>query len=70
MMKAEELRTKSTDELKKALLDLRKEQFNMRFQKAGGQIANTAQMRSVRRNIARIKTILNEKQTQSAQKAA
>ena len=68
-MKAEELRTKSMDELKKQLLDLRKEQFNMRFQKAGGQFENTSQMRKVRRDIAKVKTILTEK-TQADKKAA
>jgi len=68
-MKAEELRTKSVDELKKQLLELRKEQFNMRFQKAGGQFENTSQMRKVRRDIAKVKTILTEK-TQAETKAA
>ncbi|MAH05365.1 MAG: 50S ribosomal protein L29 [Alphaproteobacteria bacterium] len=57
-MKAQELKGKSADELKKMLLDMRKEQFNMRFQKAGGQLDNTAQMRTLRRNIARVKTFL------------
>lgn len=57
-MKAAELRAKSTDELKDALMNLRKEQFNLRFQKANGQLENTARARQVRRDIARIKTIL------------
>ncbi len=69
-MKAEELRTKSVDELKKQLLDLRKEQFNMRFQKAGGQMDNTAQMKTLRRDIAKIKTILTEKNKTETAKAA
>ena len=68
MIKAEELRTKSVDELKKQLLELRKEQFNMRFQKSGGQLENTAQIRTVRRDIARVKTVLTQKQ--EAEKAA
>jgi large subunit ribosomal protein L29 len=61
-MKAEDLRTKTVDELTDSLLDLRKERFNLRFQKASGQLENTARMTQVRRNIARIKTILAEKQ--------
>ena len=61
-MKAEDLRTKSADELKDSLLGLRKEQFNLRFQQASGQLENTARARQVRRDIARIKTILRDKQ--------
>jgi large subunit ribosomal protein L29 len=61
-MKAEDLRTKTVDELKDNLLDLRKERFNLRFQKASGQLENTARMTQVRRDIARIKTILAQKQ--------
>lgn len=68
MLKAEELRTKSVDELKKQLLELRKEQFNMRFQKSGGQLENTAQIRTVRRDIARVKTVIT--QLEAANKAA
>ncbi|HEX6103568.1 MAG TPA: 50S ribosomal protein L29 [Alphaproteobacteria bacterium] len=58
-MKAEELRGKSPDELKTQLLELKKEAFNLRFQRASGQLENTARVRQVRRDIARIKTILN-----------
>ncbi|MCG8361434.1 MAG: 50S ribosomal protein L29 [Kiloniellales bacterium] len=61
-MKAGDLRAKSEDELKDSLLDLRKEQFNLRFQKASGQLENTARVRQVRRDIARIKTILRDRQ--------
>ena len=61
-VKAVDLRAKSVDELKESLLSLRKEQFNLRFQQASGQLENTAQARRVRRNIARIKTILRDKQ--------
>jgi|TARA_A100000164_G_C21837075_1_gene738243 large subunit ribosomal protein L29 len=57
-MKAQELKGKSADELKKMLMDLRKQQFNLRFQKAGGQLDNTAQMRQLRRDIARVKTFM------------
>jgi len=59
-MKAEEVRSKSADQLNEQLLDLRKEAFNLRFQQASGQMQNTARARQVRRDIARIKTILSE----------
>jgi large subunit ribosomal protein L29 len=59
-MKAEDLKGKSTDELKKMVLDLRKEQFNTRFQLSGGQLENISQIKKIRRNIARIKTIINQ----------
>ncbi|HFB98194.1 MAG TPA: 50S ribosomal protein L29 [Bryobacterales bacterium] len=65
-MKYAEIKTKSDDELKDALLELKKEQFNLRFQKATGQAENTARMRQVRRDVARIKT----EQTARAKKAA
>jgi large subunit ribosomal protein L29 len=58
-MKAEELRGKTPDELQTRLLELKKEAFNLRFQRASGQLENTARVRQVRRDIARIKTILN-----------
>jgi large subunit ribosomal protein L29 len=58
-MKAEELRGKTPDELKTQLVELKKEAFNLRFQRASGQLENTARVRQVRRDIARIKTILN-----------
>ena len=60
MAKAEDLRTKSDDELSGRLLDLKKEQFNLRFQQASGQLENTAQFRSIRREIAVIKTLLHQ----------
>lgn len=59
-MKTADLRTKSHDELKDELLSLRKEAFNLRFQQASGQLENTAQVRRVRRDIARVKTLLHE----------
>ena len=59
-MKAEEVRTKSQDELKGQLEDLSKEAFNLRFQSVSGQLENTSRVRQVRRDIARIKTILGE----------
>lgn len=58
-MNAEEIRTKTEDELKKLLLDLRKAQLNARFQKTQGSLENTAQVRVTRRAIARIKTELS-----------
>ena len=60
-MKAQDVRTKSVDQLKDELIKLKKEQFNLRFQVAGGQNANPARARIVRREIARIKTVLGEK---------
>ena len=61
-MKAWDLRGKTPDELKESLMNLRKEQFNLRFQAASGQLENTARVRQVRRGIARIKTLLHGKQ--------
>ena len=60
-MKATDLRTKTPDELKTELLALKKEAFNLRFQQASGQLENTARVSRVRRDIARIQTVLNEK---------
>ncbi|WP_432696856.1 50S ribosomal protein L29 [Marinobacterium sp. YM272] len=61
-MKAQELRDKSVEELQQSLLDLLKDQFNLRMQKATGQLAQTHLLGQVRRDIARVKTVLNEKQ--------
>jgi large subunit ribosomal protein L29 len=60
-MKASDVRAKTADELKTQLADLQKEQFNLRFQKASGQLENTARVRQVRRDIARIRTTLGER---------
>jgi len=60
-MSAADLRAKTPDELSAALIDLKKEQFNLRFQAASGQLENTARVQTVRREIARIKTVLAEK---------
>ena len=57
-MKAEEYSTRTPDQLKGDLAQLQKEQFNLRFRRASGQLENTARVRTVRRDIARIKTIL------------
>jgi large subunit ribosomal protein L29 len=60
-MKADDIRTKTQDELTDELASLKKEQFNLRFQKATGQLEKTARVRQVRKDIARIKTIAAEK---------
>jgi len=60
-MKTEDLRTKTDDELKGHLVDLRKESFNLRFQMVSGQLENTARRRQVSRLIARVKTIQGER---------
>ena len=59
-MKASELREKSPEELQQSLEELLQEQFNLRMQKGTGQLARPSQMRSVRKDIARIKTLMNE----------
>lgn len=63
-MKAGELRDMTPDQLQDELLKLKKEQFNLRFQTASGQLENTARIRQVRRDIARIKTLTTEKQSE------
>lgn len=63
---ADDLRAKTPDELSKMLVDLKKQQMNLRFQKAGGQLNNTAEIRAVRREIARIKTIDGQKKSGAA----
>ncbi|MFD2649487.1 50S ribosomal protein L29 [Devosia albogilva] len=60
-MKSSDVRAKTADELKAQLVDLKKEQFNLRFQRATQQLEKPARVREVRRDIARIKTILAEK---------
>ena len=59
-VKAEALRAKTSDELKTQLVELKKEQFNLRFQTAAGQVENPTRARVVRREIARIKTVLGQ----------
>ena len=61
-MKASDTRAKTDDELVTQLRDLKKEQFNLRFQQASGQLENTARVRHVSRDIARVKTIMQERQ--------
>ena len=60
-MKIEDVRAKNDGDLDSELMALKKEQLNLRFQRATGQLENTARVRSVRRDIARIKTILNQR---------
>ncbi|MBI3709657.1 MAG: 50S ribosomal protein L29 [Proteobacteria bacterium] len=64
-MKASDLRAKTIDELNSQAADLRKEQFNLRFQRASGQLENTARVGQVRRDIARIATLLAERGRQA-----
>jgi large subunit ribosomal protein L29 len=60
-MKATELRSKSNDELKQELLDLLKAQFSLRMQKGTQQLSNTSQLSKVRRDIARVRTVIRER---------
>jgi len=69
-VKAAEMRMKTDKELETQLLELRKEQFNLRFQKATGQLANTARMTAVRKEIAKITTVIGERQRKAAGSAA
>ena len=66
-MKAGELREKSVDELQKSLEELLKEQFNLRMQQGSGQLTRPSQMKSVRRDIARIKTVMHQKAAGNAE---
>ena len=65
-MKAQDARLKTIDELKDEINLLSKEAFNLRFQAASGQLENTARVRNIRRSLATVKTILNEKKSSSA----
>jgi large subunit ribosomal protein L29 len=65
-MKASDVRTRTADELSSELETLGKEIFNLRFQRASGQLENTARVRQVRRDIARIKTVLGERRRQAS----
>ena len=67
-MKAGDVRAMTVDQLDDEVMKLKKEQFNLRFQRASGQLANTARVREVRRDIARIKTIAGQKRA-AAKKA-
>ena len=65
-MNAQELKTKTPDQLRDSLVALKKEAFNLRFQQATGQLENTSRMRAVRRDVARIKTVLNQTAAEAA----
>ena len=65
-MNASELREKTPDQLREDLVTLKKEAFNLRFQAATGQLENPARLRTVKRDAARVKTILNEKAAAAA----
>ena len=65
-MKAQELRSKTPDQLREDLVALKKEAFNLRFRQATGQLENTARMNAVRKDAARIKTVLNQKAQEAA----
>ena len=67
--KADDFRAKSADELGDQLTAMKKEQFNLRFQRANGQAENTGRIRILRRGIARIETVLNEQRRAAAAKA-
>ena len=60
-MKIEELKNKTLDQLRSILVDLKKESFNLRFQKANGQLENTARVKVVKRSAARVLTLINNK---------
>ncbi|MCR9146566.1 MAG: 50S ribosomal protein L29 [Rhodobacteraceae bacterium] len=66
-MDATELRDKTPDQLREELATLKKEQFNLRFQAATGSLENPARIRLIRRNVARVKTVLNEKAASAAE---
>lgn len=65
-MKAADLRDKTPDQLREELAKLKKESFNLRFQQATGQLENTARFRAVRRDAARVLTVLNQKAAAAA----
>jgi large subunit ribosomal protein L29 len=65
-MKAADIKTMSVDQIDDEVLKLKKEQFNLRFQRATGQLENTSRVREVRRDIARLKTVARQKRTPKA----
>ncbi len=65
-MLASELKTKTPDQLREQLVALKKEAFNLRFQQATGQLENTARMRNIRKDVARIHTVLTQKAAEAA----
>jgi large subunit ribosomal protein L29 len=67
-MKIGDVRAMTSDQLQDEILRLKKEQFNLRFQRATGQLENTARVRQVRRDIARMKTVVRQRQAQAKAK--
>ena len=67
-MKLEDLKSKNIDQLKASLLEFKKEAFNLRFQKANGQLENTARVRVVKRSVARVLTLINNKEKNESEK--
>ena len=65
-MNATELKAKTPDQLRDELVALKKEAFNLRFQQATGQLENTARVRAVRKDVARVQTVLNAKAAEAA----
>ncbi|HBD92225.1 MAG TPA: 50S ribosomal protein L29 [Gemmobacter sp.] len=65
-MTANEFKAKTPEQLREQLVALKKEAFNLRFQQATGQLENTARMRAVRKDVARIMTVLNQKAAEAA----
>ncbi len=68
-MKAADIKTMTIDQIDDEVLKLKKEQFNLRFQRATGQLENTSRVREVRRDIARLKTVAQNKRQGTARKA-
>ena len=67
-MKINELKNKTLDQLKSILIDLKKESFNLRFQKANGQLENTSRVKVVKRSVARVLTLINNLSTNEMEK--
>ena len=65
-MKAQELKANTPEQLREQLVALKKEAFNLRFQQATGQLENTARFNAIRKDVARIKTVLNQKAAEAA----
>jgi large subunit ribosomal protein L29 len=65
-VKASELHDKTPDQLRDELVNLKKESFNLRFQQATGQLENSARLKTVKRDVARVKTVLNQKAAAAA----
>ena len=68
-MNAKELHDKTPDQLRDELVNLKKESFNLRFQQATGQLENSARLKTVKRDVARVKTVLNQKAAAAASAA-